>query len=83
MNTNEPIDSYDFWLEEVLNQCQNTLSSLQDKYGVGEIQLSEVRPEDLTAINVATGFINLYRLAAANQLITTPQELSGNPIVIH
>ena len=52
--------------------------------GVVVFSLEEIDPTDLGTINMATGFINLYRLAEANQLINNPQEQLSRPgVVIH
>ncbi len=78
------IDPHDFWLSQVLDDCQETLMQLQRKYGKEELKLDEIDPNDLGTINMATGFTHLYRLAQANKLITNPQEELSQPgIVIH
>tara|TARA_Y100000361_G_scaffold79761_1_gene70519 strand:- start:78 stop:323 length:246 start_codon:yes stop_codon:yes gene_type:complete len=78
------LDPHDFWLRQVLDDCQSTLIKLQSKYGKDELTLEEIDPTDLGTINMATGFINLYRLAEANQLINDPQEELSRPgVVIH
>ena len=77
------MDAHDFWLEQVLNECQNTLVHLQNKYGTKEIPVDNIAPEDLIAINIASGFVTLYRLAADNNLIQHQQELSKEAIVVH
>lgn len=77
------MDAHDFWLEQVLNECQNTLVHLQNKYGTKEISVDNITPEDLVAINIASGFVTLYRLAADNNLIQHQQELSREAIVVH
>jgi len=78
------IDPQEFWLSQVLDDCQDTLMELQRKYGKDELSLEEIEPQDLGTINMATGFTHLYRLAQANKLITNPQEeLSKNRMVIH
>lgn len=77
------MDAHDFLLEQVLNECQNTLVHLQNKYGTKEISVDNITPEDLVAINIASGFVTLYRLAADNNLIQHQQELSKEAIVVH
>ena len=77
------MDAHDLWLEQVLNECQNTLVHLQNKYGTKEISVDNITPEDLVAINIASGFVTLYRLAADNNLIQHQQELSREAIVVH
>ena len=77
------MDAHDFWLEQVLNECQTTLAYLQNKYGTKEISVDNITPEDLVAINIASGFVTLYRLAADNNLIQHQQELSKEAIVVH
>ena len=77
------MDAHDFWLEQVLNECHNTLVHLQNKYGTKEISVDNITPEDLVAINIASGFVTLYRLAADNNLIQHQQELSKEAIVVH
>ncbi len=78
------IDPQEFWLSQVLDDCQDTLMELQRKYGKDELSLEEIEPQDFGTINMATGFTHLYRLAQANKLITNPQEeLSKNRMVIH
>ena len=78
------IDPHDFWLNQVLDECQATLMKLQHKYGKSELSLEELDPNDIGTINMATGFINLYRLAEANDLIINPhEELLHARTVIH
>ena len=80
----DDIDPQEFWLSQVLDDCQNTLMELQHKYGKDELSLEEIDPQDLGTINMATGFTHLYRLAQANKLITNPQEELSHPgIVVH
>ncbi len=80
----DDIDPQEFWLSQVLDDCQNTLMELQHKYGKDALSLEEIDPQDLGTINMATGFTHLYRLAQANKLITNPQEeLSRTRMVIH
>ena len=80
----DDIDPQEFWLSQVLDDCQNTLMELQHKYGKHALSLEEIDPQDLGTINMATGFTHLYRLAQANKLITNPQEeLSKTRMVIH
>ena len=68
------IDSRDYWLKQVLAECQNTLVYLQYKYSKEELAVAELPPEDLVAINIASGFVTLYRLAADNDLIEAEEE---------
>ena len=57
---------------------------LQHKYGKSELSLEELDANDIGTINMATGFINLYRLAEANDLIINPhEELLHARTVIH
>ena len=78
------IDPHDFWLNQVLDECQATLMKLQHKYGKNELSLEELDANDIGTINMATGFINLYRLAEANDLIINPhEELLHARTVIH
>ena len=68
------IDSRDYWLKQVLAEFQNTLVYLQYKYSKEELAVAEIPPEDLVAINIASGFVALYRLAADNDLIEAEEE---------
>ena len=51
------LDPHDFWLRQVLDDCQSTLVKLQSKYGKDELTLEEIDPNDLGTINMATGLL--------------------------
>ena len=40
------LDPHDFWLRQVLDDCQSTLIKLQSKYGKDELTLEEIDPND-------------------------------------